>query len=173
MEKWGSVSGPLFCVRTDVGAEGAGTQKFGLKKLFPPIIPPPPPPHLSSQNDQRDVGVILSHRCWVDDPPPPPARQVGHPRPEPPLPSRRPRRGWGLGKWASVSPPPPPARSRPPGLVSFVFFGARNKLPARQTHMVTFNSVTIQTPAHLLLVPLLHGVSEPDHNARPPFLPTH
>ena len=43
-----------------------------------------PPPHLSSQNDQRDVGIILSHRCWVD--PPPPARQVGRPRPEPPRP---------------------------------------------------------------------------------------
>ena len=26
LEKWGSVLGPLFCVRTDVGAEGAGTQ---------------------------------------------------------------------------------------------------------------------------------------------------
>ena len=43
LEKWGSVSGPLFCVRTDVGAEGAGTQNFGPKKFFPPIIPPPPP----------------------------------------------------------------------------------------------------------------------------------
>ena len=28
LEKWGSVSGPLFCVRTDVGAEGAGTQNL-------------------------------------------------------------------------------------------------------------------------------------------------
>ena len=26
VEKWGSVSGPLFCVRTDVGAKGTGTQ---------------------------------------------------------------------------------------------------------------------------------------------------
>ena len=103
LEKWGSVSGPLFCVTTDVGAEGAGTQNFGPKIFFPPIIPPPP--HLSSQDDQCDVGIILSHRCWAD--PPPPARQVRHPRPEPPLPSRRPRRGGGLGKWASVSPPPP------------------------------------------------------------------
>ena len=41
LEKWGSVSGPLFCVRTDVGAEGAGTQNFGPKKFFPPIISPP------------------------------------------------------------------------------------------------------------------------------------
>ena len=45
-EKWGSVSGPLFCVRTDVGAEGAGTQNFGPKRFFPPIIPPPP--HISA-----------------------------------------------------------------------------------------------------------------------------
>ena len=67
-----------------------------------------PPPHLSSQNDQRDVGIILSHRCWVD-PPPPPARQVGHPRPEPPPPVTAAKEGGGgLGKWASVSPPPPP-----------------------------------------------------------------
>ena len=99
LEKWGSVSGPLFCVRTDVGAKGTGTQKFGPKKFFPPIIPPPP--HLSSQDDQRDVGIILSHRCCVD-PPPPPARQVGRPRPGPPpqVPSRRPRRegGGGVGK---------------------------------------------------------------------------
>ena len=42
LEKWGSVSGPAFCVRMDVGAEGAGTQNFGTKKFFPPIIPPPP-----------------------------------------------------------------------------------------------------------------------------------
>ena len=70
LEKWGSVSGPLFCVRTDVGAKGTGTQKVGPKKFFPPIIPPPPP-HLSSQTDQRDVGIILSHRCWFDPPPPP------------------------------------------------------------------------------------------------------
>ena len=70
-----------------------------------------PPPHLSSQNDQRDVGIILSHRCWVD-PPPPPARQVGHPRPEPPLPSRRPRReGGGVGKMGFRVPPPPPPQS--------------------------------------------------------------
>ena len=68
---------------------------------------PPPPPHLSSQNDQRDVGIILSHRCWVE----PPARQVGHPCPEPPLPSRR------GGGWENGLPcPPPPAEqfsSRP------------------------------------------------------------
>ena len=69
-EKWGSMSGPLFCVRMDVGAEGAGTHKFWPEKVFSTNSPPPPPPHLSSQNDQCDVGIILSHRCWVDPPPP-------------------------------------------------------------------------------------------------------
>ena len=34
LEKWGSVSGPLFCVRTDVGAEGAGTPILARKVFF-------------------------------------------------------------------------------------------------------------------------------------------
>ena len=34
LEKRGSVSGPLFCVRTDVGAEGAGTQILARKSFF-------------------------------------------------------------------------------------------------------------------------------------------
>ena len=34
LEKWGSVSGTLFCVRTDVGAEGAGTQNLARKSFF-------------------------------------------------------------------------------------------------------------------------------------------
>ena len=34
LEKWGSVSGPLFCVRTDVGAEGTGTQNLARKSFF-------------------------------------------------------------------------------------------------------------------------------------------
>ena len=34
LEKWGSVSGPLFCVRMDVGAEGAGTQILARKSFF-------------------------------------------------------------------------------------------------------------------------------------------
>ena len=77
--------------------------------------PPPPPPHLSSQNDQRDVGIILSHRCWVDPRPPrhgrsgtralnPPSRHGGQ------------GRGGALGKWASVSPPPPPQSNFLPAL---------------------------------------------------------
>ena len=102
MEKWGSVSGPLFCVRTDVGAEGAGTQNFGPK--FFSTNNPPPPPHLSSQNDQRDVGIILSHRCWVD-PPPPWHGSSGTPALNPP--SRHGGQGGGVGKMGfRVSPPP-------------------------------------------------------------------
>ena len=110
LEKWGSVSGPLFCVRTDVGAKGAGTQNFGPKKFFPPIIPPPPP-HLSSQNDQRDVSIILSHRCWVD--PPPRHGRSGTPALNPPSRHRGQGGGGGLGKWASVSPPPPQSNFLP------------------------------------------------------------
>ena len=82
MEKWASVPGPLFCGRTDVGA---GTQNFGPKRFFSPK-PPPPLPHMCSQNDQRDVGITLSHRSWRG-PPPPPARGTAGgapPRPEPP-----------------------------------------------------------------------------------------
>ena len=40
--KWGSVSGPLFCVRTDVGAKGTGTQILARKSFFREEIPPPP-----------------------------------------------------------------------------------------------------------------------------------
>ena len=72
-----------------------------------------PPQHLRSQNDQRDVGIILSHRRWVD--PPPPARQVGHPRPEPPLnPSRHGVQGGG-GGWENgpLCHPPPQSNFLP------------------------------------------------------------
>ena len=65
--KWASVPGPLFCVRTDVPTKGAGTQilarKIFSRKNFSP--------HMCSQNDQRDVGIILSHVCWGRTPPPP------------------------------------------------------------------------------------------------------
>ena len=39
-----------------------GPEKFFSQKNFPP--------QMCSQNDQRDVGIILSHVCW--GPPPPP-----------------------------------------------------------------------------------------------------
>ena len=64
------------------------------------------------------MGIILSHRCWVD--PPPPARQVGHPRPEPPLPSRRPRRGGG-GDGLPCHPPPAEQFSSRPVFAPMLF----------------------------------------------------
>ena len=33
-QKWASVPGPLFCVRTDVATKGAGTQKILARKNF-------------------------------------------------------------------------------------------------------------------------------------------
>ena len=33
-QKWASVPGPLFCVRTDVAAKGAGTQILARKIFF-------------------------------------------------------------------------------------------------------------------------------------------
>ena len=33
-QKWASVLGPLFCVRTDVATEGAGTQILAWKNFF-------------------------------------------------------------------------------------------------------------------------------------------
>ena len=44
LEKWGSVSGPLFCVRTDVATKGAGTQILARKFFSTNNAPPPPPP---------------------------------------------------------------------------------------------------------------------------------
>ena len=109
-QKWASVPGPLFCVRTVVATKGAGTQgpeNFFSLKIFPP--------HMCSQNDQRDVGIILSHVCWGRTPPPP-ARQEGQPQPKPP--SRHGDQAGGGGGWANGLPchPPPPAKqfsSRP------------------------------------------------------------
>ena len=112
-QKWASVPGPLFCVRTVVATKGAGHKfwpgKFFSLKNFPP--------HMCSQNDQRDVGIILSHACLGSPPPPPPARQEGHSQPKPPSwHGNQGGGGGGLGKWASVPIPPPPAKqfsSRP------------------------------------------------------------
>ena len=84
-----------------------GPENFFSRKNFPP--------HMCSQNDQRDMGIILSHVCWGRTPPPPPARQVGQPQPKPP--SRHGDQGGGgggLGKWASVPSPPHKAIFFPP-----------------------------------------------------------
>ena len=49
---------------TNFGLENFFSQKnFFSRKNFPP--------HMCSQNDQRDVGIILSHVCWGRTPPPP------------------------------------------------------------------------------------------------------
>ena len=81
-----------------------GPEKFFSRKIFPP--------HMCSQNDQRDVGIILSHTCWGRPPPPPPARQVGQPRPKPP--SRHGGRGGQMGFHAIPPPPPHKAIFFPP-----------------------------------------------------------
>ena len=70
--------GPFVLCKNGCWRRRHRNTNFGPKKFFPPTIPPPPP-HLSSQNDQRDVGIILSHRCWVDPPPPGPAGRAPPP----------------------------------------------------------------------------------------------
>ena len=78
-----------------------GPEKIFSRKNFPP--------HMCSQNDQCDVGIILSHVCWGRTPPPPPARQVGQPQPKPP--SRHgDQGGGGGGGWANGLPCHPPPR---------------------------------------------------------------
>ena len=79
---------------------------FGLEIFFHEKKFPPP---LCNQNDQRDVGIILSHVCWGrTPPPPPPARQVGQRQPKPP--SRHGDQGGGGGGWANGFPCHPPPR---------------------------------------------------------------
>ena len=91
-------------------APKAQEHKFWPEKVF--STNNPPPPHLSSQNDQRDVGIILSHRCWVD-PPPPRHGRSGTPALNPP--SRHGGQGGGgVGKMGFRVTPPPRAIFFPP-----------------------------------------------------------
>ena len=78
-----------------------GPENFFSQKKFPP--------HMGSQNDQRDVGIILSHVCWGWTPPP--RGQVGQPQSKPP--SRHGDQGGGGGGWANGLPchPPPPRKA--------------------------------------------------------------
>ena len=106
VQKWASVPGPLFCVRTVVATKGAGTQilarkNFSLKNF---------PPHMCSQNDQRDVGIILSHVCWGRTPPPRHGRK-GSPSPNPPPGTATKEGEGGVGQMGfRAIPPPPPAK---------------------------------------------------------------
>ena len=78
-----------------------GPENFFSRKNFPP--------HMCSHNDQRDVGIILSHVCWGRTPPPPGTAGRAAPAQKNPRPSTATKEGeGGLGKWASVPPPPPP-----------------------------------------------------------------
>ena len=72
----------------------------------------PPPPKFVSKNDQRDVGIILSHRCWVAPPPPPRHGRSGTPALNPPS-HHGGQGGGGGGGWENglPCPPPPPPQS--------------------------------------------------------------
>ena len=112
-------------------APKAQEHKFWPEKVF--STNNPPPPHLSSQTDQRDVGIILSHRCWVD--PPPRHSRSGTPALNPP--SRHGGQGGGRGGWENglpCHPPPPPPRRAiffPPNSwwSSFISAGGGGPLP--------------------------------------------
>ena len=91
--------GPFVLCKNGCWRRRRTNTNFGPKKFFPPIIPP----HLSNQNDQRAVGIILSHRCWVD-PPPPRHGRSGTPALNPP--SRHGGQGGGRGGWENGLPPP-------------------------------------------------------------------
>ena len=64
------------------------------------------PPHMCSQNDHRDVGIILSHVCWGRTPPLPRHGRKGSPSPNPPPGTATKEGEGGVGKWASVPSPP-------------------------------------------------------------------
>ena len=95
---------PFVLWKNGCWLKGAGTQIVAQKCLFHQTPPPPSPPHMCSQNDQRDVGIILRHIiCWGPPPPMPP--QVGHP---PPPETADKEEGGGLGT-GPLCPPPPEA----------------------------------------------------------------
>ena len=90
------------CCHPRRGNTNVGPENFFHANIFLP--------HMCSQNDQRDVGIILSHVCSGRPPPPPPGTAGRAAPAQTPLPARRPRRGRGvLCEWASV-PSAPPAK---------------------------------------------------------------
>ena len=116
------------------------------------------PPHMCSQNDQRDVGIILSHVCWGRTPRPGTAGRAAPA--QAPLPARRPRRGrGGLGKWASV--PSPPRKA--------IFFPPRAKRPAlgaRAAHTMPLRRPA-QCAASRLLFPCRSAALRQGHGRAP------
>ena len=73
----GFCAGPFVLRKDGCCRQRRRNTNFGPEKLFPRKTFPP---HMCSQNDQRNVGIILSHICWDRHPPPP---QVGQPWPKP------------------------------------------------------------------------------------------
>ena len=90
----GSRAGPFVLCKDGCCHQRRRNTNFGPEKIFSRKNFPP---HLSSQNDQRDVGIILSHVCWGRPPPPP---------------STATKEGEG-GGWANGIPchPPPPRKA--------------------------------------------------------------
>ena len=108
--KMGFRAGPFVSCKDGCCHQRCRNTNFGLEKVFSLKNFPP---HMCSQNDQRDVGIILSHVCWGR--PPPPGTEGWEAPAQTPLLARRPRRGrGGLGKWASVPSRPRKAIFFPP-----------------------------------------------------------
>ena len=84
-----------------------GPEKVFLRKHFPP--------HMCSQNDQRDVGNILSHVCWGRTSLPAPGTVGRAARAQTPLPARRPRRAGGCANGLPCHPLTPRGQGSPPG----------------------------------------------------------
>ena len=97
-------AGPFVLCKDGCCHQRRRNTNFGPEKLFSRKNFPP---HMCSQNDQRDVGIILSHVCRGQTPPPQ-ARQVGQPQPKPP--SRHGDQGGGGGGWANGLPCHPSPR---------------------------------------------------------------
>ena len=98
-------AGPFVLCKDRCCPPKAPEHKFWPGKI---VFTKKSPPHMCSQNDQCDVGIILSHGCWGRTPPPPgTAGRAAPAQTPPPGTATKEGEGGGLGKWASVPPPPP------------------------------------------------------------------